>query len=77
MEKEKDVVNIIFKISELVREIDEDDFKYLEEIVESQKNYFNPLKVATENRQHELAKHNERIICLLRELKELVNKKID
>lgn len=74
MKKKKDIVNIIFKISELVRKISVEDFEYLEDMVENQKNYYNPLKMATTKNQHKLADHNEKMINILRELKQLVDK---
>lgn len=74
MNEEKDVVNIIYKISQLVREINDEDFQHLEEIVEEQDSYYNPLKMETTNKQHELAEHNMKMINTLKTLKELVSK---
>ena len=75
MEKEKDVVNIVYKIAQLVRTIDDEDFEELEKIVDTQQQYYNPLKMKTTNRQHELAEHNAKMINTLKTLKELVNKR--
>lgn len=72
---EKDVVNIVYKIAQLVRTIDDEDFEELEKIVNTQQQYYNPLKMETTNRQHELAEHNAKMINTLRTLKELVNKR--
>lgn len=74
MNEEKDVVNIIYKISQLVREINDEDFQHLEEIVEEQDSYYNPLKMETTRNQHELAEHNMKMINTLKTLKELVSK---
>lgn len=72
---EKDVVNIVYKIAQLVRTIDDEDFEELEKIVNTQQQYYNPLKMETTNRQHELAEHNAKMINTLKTLKELVNKR--
>lgn len=71
---EKDVVNIVYKIAQLVRTIDDEDFEELEKIVNTQQQYYNPLKMETTNRQHELAEYNAKMIDTLKTLKELVNK---
>lgn len=72
MKEEHDAVNIVYKISELVRQLTDEDFKEFEDMVEGQKEYYNPLKMGTVNRQRELAEHNEKMMKCLKELKELV-----
>ena len=74
--KKKDVVKIIYKISELVRQLTEDDFDELQIMIDGQKEYYNPLKMATTIKQHELAEHNEKMVKVLKELKELVSKNV-
>ena len=74
--KEHDSVNIIYKISELIRELTDDDFKELEDMITNQKEYYNPLKMGTVNRQRELADHNEKMVNCLKQLRELVSKRI-
>lgn len=74
MNKRKDVVNIIYKISKLVNEITDNDFKELEDMIKGQKEYYNPLKMATTINQHELAEHNEKVVETIKKLKTLVNK---
>lgn len=74
MKEEHDAVNIVYKISELVRQLTDEDFKEFEDMVEGQKEYYNPLKMGTVNRQRELAEHNEKMMKCLKELKELVTK---
>ena len=73
--KEHDPVNIVYKISELVRQLNDDDFKKFENTIKEQEEYFNPLKMGTVNRQKQLADHNKQMVKCLRELRELVSKK--
>ena len=73
--KEHDPVNIVYKISELVRQLNDDDFKKFENTIKEQEEYFNPLKMGTVNRQKQLADHNKQMVNCLRELRELVSKK--
>lgn len=75
MRVKHDPVNIVYKISELVRKLTEEDFKYLEGIIVCQEIYFNPFKMATVNRQRELAEHNKKMVNCLKDLYELVSKK--
>lgn len=70
--KKNDPVNIVYKISELIRKLTDEDFSELEDIVTNQKEYYNPLKMGTVNRQRELANHNEKMVKCLKELKDLV-----
>ena len=69
-----DPVNIVYKISDLVKQLTDEDFKYFEEIIEQQEEYYNPLKMGTVNKQRELAAHNKKMVNCLKELKELVSK---
>lgn len=69
-----DAVNIVYKISELIRQLTDDDFKEFEDIIKQQEEYYNPLKMGTVNRQRELAEHNKKMLNCLKEFKELVSK---
>lgn len=69
-----DPVNIVYKISELVRQLTDEDFKEFEETIKQQEAYYNPLKMATVNKQRELAEHNKKMVNCLKELKKLVQK---
>ena len=69
-----DPVNIVYKISELVRQLTDEDFKEFEEMIKQQEAYYNPLKMATVNKQRELAEHNKKMVYYLKELKKLVQK---
>ena len=69
-----DPVNIVYKISELVRQLTDEDFKEFEETIKQQEEYYNPLKMATVNKQRELAEHNKKMVKCLKELKNLVQK---
>lgn len=71
-----DAINIVYKISELIRQLTDDDFKEFEDIIKQQEKYYNPLKMGTVNEQRELAEHNKKILNCLKELKELVSKHI-
>lgn len=72
--KKHDPVNVVWKISELVRQLTDDDFKEFEEIIKQQEEYYNPLKMGTVNKQRQLAEHNKKMVNCLKELKELVSK---
>ena len=72
--KKHDPVNVAYKISELVRQLTDDDFKEFEEIINQQEEYYNPLKMGTVNKQRELAEHNKKMVNCLKELKKLVQK---
>lgn len=72
MSKKKDVVNIIYKISQLILSISDADFKELEEMIENQKEYYNPLKMETTNKQHKLAEHNKKMVNCLKDLKQIL-----
>lgn len=70
--KEHDSVNIIYNISQLVLSLTDEDFKELQDMVDGQKNYVHPLKFATMKEQHELGKHNQKMINCLKELKQIL-----
>ena len=72
--KKHDPVNVVYKISELVRQLTDDDFKEFEETIKQQEEYYNPLKMETVNKQRQLAEHNKKMVNCLKELKELVSK---
>lgn len=72
--KKHDPVNVVYKISELVRQLTDDDFKEFEETIKQQEEYYNPLKMGTVNKQRQLAEHNKKMVNCLKELKELVSK---
>lgn len=69
-----DPVNIAYEISELVRQLTDEDFKEFEETIKQQEEYYNPFKMATVNKQRELAEHNKKMVKCLKELKNLVQK---
>lgn len=72
--KKHDPVNVVWKISELVRQLTDDDFKEFEETIKQQEEYYNPLKMGTVNKQRQLAEHNKKMVNCLKEIKELVSK---
>lgn len=72
--KKHDPVNVVYKISELVRQLTDNDFKEFEETIKQQEEYYNPLKMGTVNKQRQLAEHNKKMVNCLKELKELVSK---
>lgn len=74
--KKHDPVNIVYKISELIRQLTDDDFKEFEDIIKQQEEYYNPLKMGTVNKQRELAEHNKKMVICLKELKEIVSKNV-
>lgn len=70
--KKHDPINVVYKISELIRQLTDDDFKELENIIRQQEEYYNPLRMGTVNKQRELAKHNQKMVKCLKELKKMV-----
>ena len=74
--KKHDPVNIVYKISELVRQLTDDDFKEFKDIIKQQEEYYNPLKMGTVNKQRELSEHNKKMVICLKELKEIVSKNV-
>lgn len=74
--KKHDPVNIVYKISELIRQLTDDDFKEFKDIIKQQEEYYNPLKMGTVNKQRELAEHNKKMVICLKELKEIVSKNV-
>lgn len=72
--KKHDAVNIVYKISELIRQLTDEDFKEFEDIIQQQEAYNHPFKMGTAIRQRELAEHNKKMVNCLKELRELVNK---
>lgn len=72
MKQERDVVKEIFKISELVLSITDEEFEELEAMAQEQCDYMNPLKCATTARQHALGEHNKKMISCLRDLKNTI-----
>lgn len=70
--KKYDPINVVYKISELVRQLTDDDFKELENMIKQQEEYYNPLRMGIVNKQRELAKHNQKMVKCLKELKKMV-----
>lgn len=64
--------NKIYKICEEVLTVSEDEIKELRDIAAGQKEYMQPLKMATTRRQHELGEHNDKVLDKLLELKEVI-----
>ena len=52
--------------------ISNDDFAEMEEIIEQQLNYINPLRMATTGYKNQLGRHNRDVVNKLRELKEIL-----
>ena len=63
-------------ISKLILALTDDDFEQLEEMYNNQLNYFSPLKMATQNKQHALGEHNKSVVNGLKQLRETI-KNID
>lgn len=51
-----------------VLEISKEDFEEMKQVVEEQKTYTHPLKMATAKWQHELGEYNEKVLNKLEEL---------
>lgn len=64
--------NRIYKLCEDVLQITNEEIAEIREIAKGQKNYFNPLKMATMGWQKELGEHNEKVLEALINLKNAV-----
>lgn len=71
---ERDVVKVIYKISQNVLSITEEEFEELTEMANNQLNYCNALKPSTTQKQRELGKHNLTVINALFELQKILKK---
>ena len=61
--------NKIYKICEDILTITDEEIKELREIAEGQKNYNNPLRMATSGWQQELGEHNDNVLDAIIALK--------
>ena len=52
----------ICDIAEAIMNITDNDVAEMQEVIDGQRNYDNPLRMATTARQHMLAKHNQRVL---------------
>ena len=59
-------------ICQAILGITDDDFSEIEEIIEQQLNYINPLRMATTGYKNQLGRHNRDVVNKLRELKEIL-----
>lgn len=55
-------MNKIYKIAELANEITDDEIVEIKQIIESQRTYVHPFKLATVEKQHKLANHNQAVL---------------
>ena len=62
----------INEICKSVLELQDEDYAEAAQIIEDQKGYFNPLKMATMGWQHELGEHNEKVVAKVKELHEIL-----
>ena len=69
-----DPVNKIYRIGKIIRTFTDEDFKEIEEIINQQESYYNPLKMGTVNKQRQLAEHNKKTLNCIRELKDLIGR---
>ena len=52
----------ICDIAEAIMNITDNDVAEMQEVIDGQRNYDNPLRMATTARQHMLADHNQRVL---------------
>ena len=62
----------ILKVTRLINQLTEDDFKEAIDVAEGQKNYVHPFKMATAKWQNDLGEYNLKVINKLKELKTLI-----
>lgn len=68
----RDIVKVVYQISQKVMSITDDELQVLQKITDEQKNYINPLKCAKTARIQAMAEHNQKIIDLIKELRDLL-----
>lgn len=49
-------------IAESIMTVTDDDIAEMQEVIDGQRRYNNPLRIATTARQHMLAEHNQRVL---------------
>lgn len=64
--------NRIMKIALEIMEIQDEDISEIEDIIEQQKTYDNPLRMATTAQQNQLAIHNQRVLDKILELRDII-----
>lgn len=64
----------ICDIAEAIMNITDNDVAEMQEVIDGQRNYDNPLRMATTARQHMLAKHNQRVLDGIVALREVITK---
>ena len=64
--------NKIFEICAMILEIADEEVEECRMIADGQKEYINPLKPVTQNKQNELGEHNHKCIDKLLELKAVI-----
>lgn len=52
----------ICEIAEAIMNITDNDVAEMQEVIDGQREYNNPLRMATTARQHMLAEHNQRVL---------------
>ena len=62
----------ICDIAEAIMSITDNDVAEMQEVIDGQRNYDNPLRMATTARQHMLAKHNQRVLDGIVALREVI-----
>ncbi len=68
----RDIVKVIYQISQKTMSITDDELKEMQEMTDAQKNYVNPLKCAKQARLHAMGEHNQKVIDLIKQLRDLL-----
>lgn len=68
----RDIVKVVYQISQKVMSITDGELQVLQNITDEQKNYINPLKCAKTARIQAMAEYNQKIIDLIKELRDLL-----
>lgn len=71
VKKSKDVISIIYKIRVLLDSITDEDFEELNDMVEGQITYNQPLKIATTQKSNMLGQYNKKVVDSLKDLKKI------
>lgn len=70
--KERNGIEEINKVCKAVLKLTDTDFEQVRKMAQGQRNYINPLKPATSQKQQMLGDHNTRVINALYELREII-----
>lgn len=70
----RDVIKVIHNISQQIMSITDDELADLQKMVDKQNDYINPLKPATSAKIQNIGEHNQKMLDLIKALRDLLIK---